>query len=316
MKSKQVIIDDDRYTINSDNIRWGIHKISDDIVYALTGEPGIAQSKIAFVSESTGFKEIFMMDYDGANIEQLTFDRAINLSPRWSPDGRYIVYASMKTNSETMTDLYIIDLVSRQITPLSQRKGLDMSPAWSPDSKYLAYVMSYTDTQNIYMSKPDGSNLRKITNSPFIDISPSFSPSGNEIAFVSRRAGNPQVYIMNKDGTNVRRLTYYGNYNQTPSWSPKGDRIAFINLDTDDDFDIFTIDVAGQNIFQLTDFTADNEEPSWSPDGLHIAFHSTRGGLPEIYIMNWDGTDQTRITSGGKNTQPNWSGRLQNRFVR
>jgi len=313
IKTRQNIIDKEKYELSKQNIRWGVHKIADDVVYALTGEQGIAQTKIAFVSKRTGNKEIYIMDYDGANIEQITFDNAINISPRWSPDGKYILYSSMRDN---YPDIYKVDIQTKEAELLIKKEGGDLSPAWSPDNKLLAFSLSFTGNAEIFTSNIDGSNLKQITFNPQIDISPSFSPSGKQIAFVSRRAGSPQIYIMNRDGTNLRRLTYYGNYNQTPSWSPRGDRIAFISLDVDADFDIYTIDVTGENIFQLTDFTKDNEDPCWSPDGLHITFCSTRGGMSEIYLMNWDGTDQTRITSGGDNTQPNWSPRLENIYVK
>ena len=84
------------YQGSAQDLRRVVHKLSDDIVQTLSGQRGIAQTKVAFVWSHSGAKELAVMDYDGYNVHQLTYDRSISVRPRWSPDGRKIVYTSYK----------------------------------------------------------------------------------------------------------------------------------------------------------------------------------------------------------------------------
>ncbi len=296
------------YTNSPGNTRYLIHKIADDIVYSLTGEKGIARSKIAFVSEkSNGPKEISVMDYDGHNRTTLTSDKSINLSPAWSPDGTQICYTSYKTGNP---DLFVSNLRTNSQIRLSNLKGLNSAPAWSPDGSKIALTLSKDGNAEIYIFEVEKKKMRRLTYNRAIDSSPSWSPSNREIAFTSDRSGSPQIYVMDSDGVNVRRLTFEGGYNDSPSWSPRGDKIAFVSR-TQSGFDIYTIDATGENKMRLTDSSGSNEDPSWSPNGFSLIFSSTRSGNKRLYSMFWDGSDQKNLTSGGTNYSPAWSAQLQ-----
>ncbi len=290
------------------NDRFIIHNISDDIVYSLTGESGIARSKIAFVTQKRdGTKEISLMDYDGYNEQELTSDKSLNLSPAWSPDGRKICYTSYKNLNQNLIEINLQSNVQKIISNL---KGLNSAPAWSPDGKKIALTLSIDENAEIYILEIKKNELRRLTYNRAIDSSPAWSASNREVAFTSDRAGSPQIYIMDFDGMNVRRLTFEGSYNDSPTWSSKGDKIAFVSR-TDSGFDIYTIDVNGENLMRLTDSSGSNEDPSWSPNGFALTFSSTRNGKKEIFSMFWDGSDQKRINSGGIYYLPAWSPRLR-----
>lgn len=296
------------YTNKIENGRYLIHKIADDIVYSLTGEKGMARSKVAFVTEqSNGVKEISVMDYDGHNRTTLTSDKSINLSPAWSPDGTRICYTSYKTGNP---DLFVFNLRTNSQIRLSKQKGLNTAPAWSPDGSKIALTLSKDGNAEIYIFEVEKKKIRRLTYNRAIDSSPTWSPSKRELAFTSDRSGSPQIYIMDTDGVNVRRLTFAGGYNDSPSWSPRGDKIAFVSR-TQSGFDIYTIDVTGENQMRLTDSSGSNEDPSWSPNGFSLIFSSTRSGNKRVYSMFWDGSDQKSLTSGGTNYSPAWSAQLK-----
>lgn len=284
--------------------RRAIHRIADDIVYNLSGEQGIANSKIAYVHElPTGAKEIAVMDYDGYNVALLTSDKTINLSPEWSPDGHKLCYTSYK---EENPNLYFSNLKTGTRLKLSATKGLNSAPAWSPDGRRIALTLTKDGNAEIYTVNLDTRKFERLTYSQAIESSPSWSPSNREIAFTSDRTGSPQVYIMDSDGVNVRRLTFQGSYNDSPAWSPRGDKIAFVSR-TDSGFDIYTIDATGENLMRLTDSSSSNEDPVWSPNGFALMFSSNRSGKRDLYSMFWDGTDQKKVTSIGTNYLPAWS---------
>lgn len=287
------------------------HSFDDDVVKALTGEKGIAQTQIVFVSKRTGAPEIWICDYDGYFPRRITADRSIVLSPHWSPDGNKITFTSYRGGDP---DVFIHDLGRNQTEIISAFPGLDVSGIWSPDGRKVALVLSKDGNSEIYVMDVRTKSLERLTYNPGIDTDPTWSPDGHFIAFCSDRSGSPQIYIMDETGAGVKRLTYNaGDFCSQPSWSPKGDKIAFASR-ARGQFDIAVIDVTGENITFLTSI-GNNEHPSWSPDGYHITFSSDRLGSHQLYIMLWDGTQIRRITNTqADNMYPSWSPRFQWNF--
>ncbi|MEO0088414.1 MAG: Tol-Pal system beta propeller repeat protein TolB [candidate division WOR-3 bacterium] len=285
------------------NLRHFAHKISDDIIKILTGNDGISQTKIVFLSKSGQGKELMICDYDGYNLQKLTKDGKLKLSPEWSKKGDKIVYSAYDNNT---LKIYLYELNSKKTKILYGEKGLAATPTFSPDDKYVAFSMSQNGSMNICLIPSQGGKPQKITYTSSVAVSPSFSPSGKQIVFCSDRSGTPQIYIINSDGTNLTRLTYEGNYNTSPNWSPKGDLIVYVARTKNNKNQIFLTDIHGSFIKQLT-FEGNNEDPYFSPDGLHIVFASDRTGSWEIYTMNYDGSNQRKITNLENASSPAWS---------
>jgi TolB protein len=286
------------------------HKFANEIIFRLGGGiPGIAESKVVFVSTRSGRKEIWEMDYDGANQHQLTRLGSVSLSPRISPDGSRIAFSAL-TKSEWDILMYSLDL-NRTVT-FPRFGGMNLSPAWSGDGMKLAFSSSRTTDPEIYVADASGANLKRITNSPGPDVSPVWNPKTNaQIAWVSGRTGLPQIYTMEADGTNIQRMTDQG-YAVSPAWSPNGQFLAFAWIrkygpGEPGASDIYLMDIASKQWVQLTHDGGRNDFPSWSPDGRHIIFQSTRSGGLQIWTMLADGTKQTQLTTQGTNSQPNWS---------
>lgn len=292
-----------RYVGDPKFYRAIIHRLADDVVFHLTGEKGIAETRIAFVSSvSRTAKEIFVMDYDGANPVAVTGNQSINMSPRWSPDSRMIAYTSYRNGNP---DLYVLNFDSGRREVLSARRGLNATPAWSPDGQWLAFAMSADGGTNLFLIPKKGGTPKALTVGPAISVSPSFSPNGRQIVFNSDRGGSPQIYIMDVDGTNLRRVTFEGTYNSSPRWSPRGDKIAFMCRLAGNQVCLINPDGTG---LQLLTSLGSNEDPAWSPDGRHLVFSSTRMGRRDLFVMHADGTEQTRITNTGQETYlPDWS---------
>jgi TolB protein len=303
----QRMITGKRYRGPADAFASMMHRCADEIMIRFTGEAGIAQTQIAFISRQNGNKELFVMDQNGANVRQLTSDRSITLSPAWSPDSREIAVTSYRDRNP---DLVAVGLNGNGRRFLSQQPGLNSAPAWSPDGSRIALTLSKDGNPEIYTMNRNGTDLRRLTNHQAIDTSPTWSPTGRQIAYVSDRSGSPQIYIMDAEGSNVRRLTYQGNYNDRPAWSPRGDRIAFVSMDGSR-FDVFVINVDGSGVQRLTMGNGSNESPSWSPDGRFLVFSSTRSGVSQLYRMYDDGSGQQQLTFlGGGAQSPVWSPRM------
>ena len=280
-----------------------MHRLSNEIILKLTGHEGIFLSKLAFVGSSTGKREIYVCDYDGHNVRPLTKDNNIAMLPRWSPDGKDIVYNSYKHGGPM---LYLKNMRSGNVRRLSGRSGLNIGACWSPNGREIALTMSHKGNPDIFTINLKGNILEQLVKHWGIDVSPAFSPDGDKIAFVSNRSGSPQIYTLDLVSRREERLTYKGRYNTSPSWSSRN-RIAFVSM-TDGKFNIFTMDATGGRLRKLTEDAGNNEAPCWSPDGRYIVFSSDREGRYHIYIMNANGQNQRKIISRkGDQTAPSWA---------
>ncbi len=292
-----------RYRGTPGEVRSIAHTFADEIVYRYTGKRGVGHTSIAYVKEKAGHEEIYIMDYDGYNSYQLTYDNSIALSPDWSHDGKRIAFTSYRDRNP---DVYIVDLGEKKYGRVSGYIGLNTTPAFSPDGKTLALTLSKDGNPELYLLTLKTGELTRLTRNSRIDTSPAWSPNGREIAFVSDRSGSPQIYIIDREGVNLRRLTYSGSYNTCPAWSPSGDRIAYVSM-VGGRGEIFTISPTGSGMRRLT-FNGGNEDPSWSPDGRYLAYSAKEGGHQDIYLMRADGSGRKRVTSGGgDNMSPAWS---------
>jgi TolB protein len=291
----------------SDMIRLG-KLLSDDVVKAFTGVPGVAGTEIAFVSDRSGAREIWVMDADGERQRAATNGKSLKVFPDWTPDGGAILYTSYPPK-QALPGLYLTSrgeyrpgpILSRVLPELPKYRGV-----FSPDGKHLAIVTSFDGAAELFRVDRTGRDLVRLTRSSAIDISPAWSPDGKQIVFVSDRSGGPQLYIMNSDGSELRRLTFNGSYNTSPTWSPDGRWIAY-ETRVNSQFDIWLIDPSGEVNLPIISHGRSDEAPSWSPDSRKVAFSSTRRGRPNIYVADANGENLRRLTqAAGEDLQPSW----------
>ncbi len=287
------------------------HKFADEIIFRLGGGiQGIAESKIYFVSDRSGHKEIWVMDYDGANQRQVTHQNSISLSPSISPDGTRLAFSSL---TKSGWDIFMFSLDLNRVVNFPRFGGTNLSPAWSPDGLHLAFASSRSGDSNIYICDANGANLHRMTSGKGLpDVSPTWNrKTGAQLAFASGRTGLPQIYTMEVDGTNQQRMTDQG-YAVSPNWAPNGQFLTFAWIrkygpGEPGSSDIYLMDIASKQWVQLTHDGGRNDFPSWSPDGRHIVFQSSRSGKEEIWMMLADGSKAHQLTFTGRNSQPNWS---------
>jgi len=289
------------------------HQFADDIIAVLSGgQPGIAQTQITYVSERSGNKEIWVMDYDGANQRQLTHLKSISLTPRWSPDSSRIAFTCFAPyRSVTSAQICMYSMASNRLIAFPRFRGTNSSPAWSPDGSQLAFMSSLNGGEEIYVANTDGSHLRRITFAAGVSTSPTWNPkTGKQMVFVSDRAGQPVLYLSNADGSDVQKLDLPDmGYVVDPAWSPNGQLLAFSWQRPSGNYDIYVMDIVSRQLVELTKDAGRNERPSWAPDGRHLVFESTRTGTRQIWSMLADGTGTRQLTFEGQSESPNWSTR-------
>jgi TolB protein len=280
------------------------HFVSERIYEEVTGRKGVFTTKMLFVAKVRGNKEIFLADYDGGHRVQITANGSINLSPRWSPDGKKIIYTSYKRGYPY---LYIFDLLSGHDEVISKKRGLNIGGRFSPDGRTIALTLSTRTGPDLYLLRLDSMVYERLTTNYGIDVSPTWSPDGTKIAFVSDRSGNPHIFVLDLRTKRTRRLTYGGTYNASPVWSPDGTKIAYARADGRA-FNIWVVNASGGGQVQLT-YEGNNKSPSWSPDGRFIAFtRSYKGSGGALYTMQADGTRVRKMPMGLTDiSSPGWS---------
>jgi TolB protein len=308
------------YVSTARNARRIAHTIANLIHLEQSSLKGVALTKLAFIStrqrqsllgtvENRNAKEVYIADYDGANQQQITTTKQLNLSPSWSADASAIAYTAYRGGGQPT--ILISHIFKGILQELTKSEGSHKLPVYSPDGKRIAYETTRNGNIDIYVANTDGSNERRLTNHPDSDGTPTWSPSGNQLAFTSDRFSpgrNPQIFIMNDDGTGVQRLPIPESQADRATWAPAPyNEIAYAGW-TGSGWDIKVYDLTTRQSRAVTFGEGSNESPSYSPTGRHIAFQSSRGsGRFQIYTIGRDGNGLRQITRDGDNTMPDWS---------
>lgn len=302
-KSKQMRVGR-RYRGEMDQLKLIAHTFANEILRQFTGKKGFFNTQIVFVSDRTKHKELYISDFDGTNVTQITNLKNTVLFPAFTPDKRTIFFTSFH---DGVPRIYkVSNIAGGGLQVLKDSINGDITPAVSPDGKRIAISSNRNGNAEIYIIDLQSGAIDRITYHYGIDTSPAWSPNGKSIIFTSDRTGSPNLYITDDKGLETSRLTYELQYCDHADWSPDGDRIVFAGRQQGY-FNIFIKDLRNQELYQLTVNSRNNEDPSWSPDGRKIVFSSDRTGLYQLYIMNADGSDQRQITNSGNNTDPRWS---------
>ena len=273
------------------------------------GAKSLIGSSIYFVSNRSGAKEIWSMDYDGSGQKQVTRFKSICITPALSRDNSKLAFTSYLRGNPGITAMTADS--GRMLTFVNPESSVVATPEFSPDGKLILFSTKIGGGYaNIFSANSDGSNLNRITTARAVEIEPKINPkNSSEVVFVSGRSGQGQVYRMNMDGANIERLTDGSGQAANPSWHPGGQIIAFSwNRGFEPgNFNIFMMEVAKRELTQLTHGAGRNLNPVWGPDGLQLVFCSTRGGTSQIWTMLADGTQLKQLTTTGRNEMPVWT---------
>ena len=286
-----------------DNIYSVCHAFSDDLVYDLTGERGIASTWLAYVTRGSSGWSLAVKSLDPRPARHVMSDGDVITTPAWSPQGDRIVFTSYRSGN---ADLWSYSFSSSSAGKILSIPGLNSSPAWSPDGGTIALTLSRAGNSDIYLLDPETSETQRLTMRESIETSPSFSPTGRQLVFTSDRIGYPQLYIMDSSGGTSMRVTDSHGYCDSPSWSPDGDMIAY-TAQVGRDFHIFVMNADGSGVRQLTFQGTLNEDPVWGPTGRHIAFSSDMDGGRGVYMVELNGLNVRKVSGDAESYCPTWS---------
>lgn len=284
--------------------RYQVHTISDMVEEWITGQRGIASTRIAFERD----RRIWTVDQDGAGLRPVT---ARGLSPQWTPGGQALVYMGSVGGDDPVL---VTDLATGSQRTLSAARGVQgMSPAVSPDGRTVVFTRVDGNGADLFSVPFAGGTPQRITlGRGKGSYSPSFSPDGQRIAYSSDRTGRREVYISDVDGTNTEALVS-GSFGEradkySPDWSPDGQFVAY-HAELGGSFQIVTINLRDQSARQVTS-DGRNESASWAPDSRHLVFTSTRSGNRQLWVVDRDTGRTRQLTRGSDARLGAWSPRL------
>ena len=202
--SRGTLIVGKKYKGTKSAVRRIAHTFSNDFLEALTGKKGMYLSRVVVSSDRGGgkFKEIYLMDWDGVNVEKITNHKSVAISPAWSPDATKVAYTAFVKRAKSGSrnaDMFLYDVPTGKRTLMSYRMGINSGASFAPDGRTLYLTLSQGGNPDIYQMSFDGSLVRRLTTGPrgSMNVEPAPSPDGSKIAFSSDRSGNPMVFVMN-----------------------------------------------------------------------------------------------------------------------
>ena len=304
--------------ISESDWRTSSHIISNIIYENITGEKGYFDTKVVYVAEegdgAEKSRKLAIMDYDGNNHKILTDGKDLVLTPRFSPDGKNIVFLQYKNNKASV---YLMNLKSKNTKILGNYLGMSFAPRFSPDGKKIIMSFAMDGNSDIYTMDLENRIVERITNHPSIDTSPSYSPDGKYIAFNSDRSKYQQIYVMKSDGSNVKRISFGNGLYGTPVWSPRGDLIAFTKLHKGKFYiGVMRTDGSGERLLTENFY---QEAPSWSPNGRVLIFYREtktdekgEGFTAKLWSIDLTGYNERQVITETDASDPSWSSLLSN----
>ena len=270
-----------------DNLR----AFADDVILAVTGKPGLATSRLVFVSDHTGLPQVYVCDARGRDLQQITRHPHGAVCPSLSPDGSTLAYTSYRSG---FANVMLMDLGLGWERTVTDAPGSNFGAAFAPDGQRLALVMSFLGNPEVFVTSLDSNTAGCISDSLGMPSSPAWHPDGRRLIFADDRGAGPRLYVASlpredKGEASVEWWPSGFSACADPEFSPDGRQVAF------------TARLRGRSAVVIKAFPAGKARvvqgdgaahPSWSPDGRYLCYvqrgrlyvHDLRSGQRHLVI--------------------------------
>ncbi|AHF97814.1 MAG: PD40 domain-containing protein [Desulfurella sp.] len=274
--TNQKIVIDTKITAN--NFAWVSHKLVDNFMLYDTGIYGPFESKIIFSAGSKNVKNLYIADFDGENIQQITHYNTNLLLPMWTTDNE----VSFTAYLNKYPSVYLLNLSNGHVRSLYSASNFSENGTYYKNGLY-AVSINKNSNINIFLVDKAGNIVKQLTNNNGITISPYFTPDLSKMIYVSNSEGSPQIYSLDLGLGVSTRLTYNCPNSQSPAVSSDGTKIAYICAGSDFSLNVIGVN-GGNNENIISSYYLDS--PSWSYDNRYVAVYGSIDSKDGIYIIN------------------------------
>lgn len=282
------------------NLRAALFRAADFAVEHTNNQnlKGFFSARLAFVSEATGAKEVYISDlfFSPGEVKRITNDRKPVLTPRWSPDGTRLIYTSYYKNG--FPDIFEHDLRTFARTSFVSLRGSNLSARYSPTGRQVAMVLSGEGQSEIYVSNAQGRDISRKTRSDQVKASPCWSPDGGRIVFA---AGDslPQLFVMSAAGGGTTRLATGFTYAAEPDWNRADpSKLACTVKVPGGSYQIAVYDFGTGSAKVVSKADFDAIEPCWLADGRHLVYTARSRTSNVLCILDTESGKSTTISNG------------------
>ena len=271
--------------VSADSAYNALLKACDLAVQKTLGTKGFFSGKLAFSSDKSSHKEIYIGDLFFSRVRQITKDNSMSILPNWSANGSKIYYTGYFRYG--FMDLYECDLKTNTRRTFADYRGTNTGGVSSPDGSKIAMILSSTGNAEIWVASADKSHFKRITRTAAVESSVSWSPDGKSLIFSSDERGGPQIYKMSINSSKIQRVpTNISGYCSEPTINPVDTNQIAFTAAVSGSFQIAVYDSKlGKSRFVTTgNFRA--TQPKWCSDGRHILFTKEIGTASAICIVD------------------------------
>ncbi|MFB9687421.1 VWA domain-containing protein [Amycolatopsis plumensis] len=266
---------------------------------------------VAFASDRTGGRKLFVIGVDGRGLRQVTSGPAADDSPSWSPDGTRLAFSS--TRDDPAGDIYTVPVAGGEPARLTADPAADTQPAWGP-ARIAFTTTRFHPAGDVVLVAENGGAVTRAVPDPGDSAEPAWSRDGTRLAFTTR-AQDPAGDVKQIEDGKVSVLSALSGTGETePTFRPDG-RAVFTELRDGGTADVWSADAAGGDRRDLTQRPdADEYDPAFSADGAQLAYTQAAPGESaetEIVVANADGSAPRPLTAPADRTKreqhPAWS---------
>lgn len=285
-------------TVRGNSLQDAALRAADLAVLRTTGKPGYFAGKLAFVTANGKLQEVYTSDLFFRNVKRLTQDGSYSQHPRWSPDGRKLLYTGYYRTG--FPDIFMIDLDTGRRITVAGYKGTNSGAVFSPSGQAIAMVLSSTGSPEVYVSGPDGQRPQLVTQgtSRSVESDPDWSPDGSNLVLTSDQLGGPQLFVVSARGGRPSRLpTNISGYCTEPAWNPAANNIAF-TASTRGGYQVALYDLGSRKSQFVTSGGGSYSQPRWLNDGRHLVATLSTRGQQTLWIIDTETGKKTKLPSG------------------